>query len=144
MPNDSADEQGFAAYIPAIAGWVLPGLGHFWQGRWGRGLLLLISILGLFLIGLGLRGKLFPWESGDIVDRLGMLAQGGSGGLFLLTHFFGYAAPEPSTAMADQENKGLMVMPKEPLKPGDYKLDWHAVASDDGHRTAGTLNFTVK
>ena len=49
-----------------------------------------------------------------------------------------------STAMADQDNKGLMVMLKEPLKPGDYKLDWHAVASDDGHRTTGILNFSVK
>ena len=69
-----ANEKGFAAYIPAFAGWVVPGLGHFWQGRWGRGLLLFASILGLFLIGIGLRGKLFLWESGDIVDRLGMLA----------------------------------------------------------------------
>jgi methionine-rich copper-binding protein CopC len=49
-----------------------------------------------------------------------------------------------STAMADQANKGLMVMLKEPLKAGEYKVDWHAVASDDGHRTTGTVNFTVK
>jgi methionine-rich copper-binding protein CopC len=49
-----------------------------------------------------------------------------------------------STAMADQDNKGLMVMLKDPLKAGDYKVDWHAVASDDGHRTNGTVNFTVK
>ena len=49
-----------------------------------------------------------------------------------------------TTAMADQGNKGLMVMAKEPLKPGDYKLAWHAVASDDGHRTTGTVNFSVK
>ncbi len=49
-----------------------------------------------------------------------------------------------SASMADQANKGLMVMMKAPLKPGDYKLDWHAVASDDGHRTTGTLAFTVK
>ena len=49
-----------------------------------------------------------------------------------------------TTAMADQGNKGLMVMAKEPLKPGEYKLAWHAVASDDGHRTTGTVNFSVK
>lgn len=49
-----------------------------------------------------------------------------------------------TTAMADQGDKGLMVMAMEPLKPGDYKLAWHAVASDDGHRTTGIVNFSVK
>jgi methionine-rich copper-binding protein CopC len=49
-----------------------------------------------------------------------------------------------STSMTAEGNKGLMVMLKAPLKPGDYKLDWHVVASDDGHRTAGALPFTVK
>ena len=50
----------------------------------------------------------------------------------------------PSTAMADQDNKGLMVMMKEPLKAGAYKVEWHAVASDDGHRTSGAYAFTAK
>jgi len=49
-----------------------------------------------------------------------------------------------TTSMVDQNNKGLMVMAKEALKPGDYKLAWHAVASDDGHRTTGAVNFSVK
>ena len=49
-----------------------------------------------------------------------------------------------STAMADQKGKGLMVMMKDPLAAGDYKLTWHAVASDDGHRTTGTLAFNAK
>jgi methionine-rich copper-binding protein CopC len=49
-----------------------------------------------------------------------------------------------SASMTDQQNKGLMVMMKAPLKPGAYSLDWHAVASDDGHRTTGTLSFSVK
>jgi methionine-rich copper-binding protein CopC len=49
-----------------------------------------------------------------------------------------------SSSMVDQDNKGLMVMMKDALKPGAYKVDWHAVASDDGHRTNGTLAFNVK
>jgi methionine-rich copper-binding protein CopC len=50
----------------------------------------------------------------------------------------------PSTSMVDQDNKGLMVMMKAQLAPGAYRLDWHAVSSDDGHRTAGTVSFSVK
>lgn len=49
-----------------------------------------------------------------------------------------------STTMADQGDKGLMVMLKAPLKPGDYTIDWHAVSSDDGHKTTGSYGFTVK
>ena len=49
-----------------------------------------------------------------------------------------------STSMVDQNGKGLMVMFKEPLKAGDYKLAWHAVASDDGHKTTGSLAFASK
>jgi len=49
-----------------------------------------------------------------------------------------------TTSMVDQNNKGMMVMAKEALKPGDYKLAWHAVASDDGHKTTGTVPFSVK
>jgi methionine-rich copper-binding protein CopC len=49
-----------------------------------------------------------------------------------------------STAMVDQNGKGLMVMLKDPLAAGAYTLDWHAVASDDGHRTTGALAFSSK
>jgi len=49
-----------------------------------------------------------------------------------------------STSMVDQNGKGMMVMLKEPLKAGDYKADWHAVASDDGHKTTGSLAFNAK
>ncbi len=112
MAKENIKEQeapkGFAAYLPAFAGWVIPGGGHFWQGRWGRGLLLLVSIVGMYVIGSGLRGKLFPWDTGDIVDRLGWAAEAGSGGLFLLSQFFGYSAPEPSTAMADYGTKFML------------------------------------
>ena len=50
----------------------------------------------------------------------------------------------PADTMAYKSNKALMVMLKTPLAAGTYKVDWHAVASDDGHKTTGTYNFTVK
>lgn len=49
----------------------------------------------------------------------------------------------PSVSMTENQGKGLMVMMRKPLKPGSYSVDWHAVASDDGHRTAGTYSFKV-
>jgi len=37
----------------------------------------------------------------------------------------------------------LHAMPSKPLAPGAYKVNWHAV-TDDGHRTQGSVAFTVK
>ena len=42
------------------------------------------------------------------------------------------------------DGKLLMLMAKTPLSPGKYDVTWHAVASDDGHRTEGKYSFAVK
>jgi len=55
----------------------------------------------------------------------------------------GPIATAPAAVVAG-DPKALAVALKAPLKPGVYKVRWHAVASDDGHRTQGTYSFTVK
>jgi methionine-rich copper-binding protein CopC len=51
----------------------------------------------------------------------------------------------PSSAMADPADaKALLVATKSPLKTGAYTVAWRAVASDDGHKTAGRYSFVVK
>jgi len=43
----------------------------------------------------------------------------------------------------DPANKKQLVVPvNEPLLPGDYKVEWHAV-SDDTHRVKGSYSFSV-
>ena len=49
----------------------------------------------------------------------------------------------PLTTATGKAGKDLMVSLKAPLKPGIYTVDWHAVASDDGHRTSGTYKFKI-
>lgn len=64
IPNaDGSDAPGEAVVIdlkqPWLAGllaWAIPGLGHIYQGRTGKGLLFLICILGTFVYGLYLGG----------------------------------------------------------------------------------------
>jgi len=41
-------------YLAAFLAWLVPGLGHFYQGRTSKGILYSVSILGLFLVGLAL------------------------------------------------------------------------------------------
>ena len=49
-----------------------------------------------------------------------------------------------AAAAFDAKNVAMTVAPKAPLEPGVYKVSWHAVASDDLHKTEGTFSFTVK
>jgi hypothetical protein len=47
----------------AFLAWLLPGLGHFYQGRTGKGWLYAICILGLYLVGYVLgEGKVVYWR----------------------------------------------------------------------------------
>lgn len=43
-----------------------------------------------------------------------------------------------------KDKKTITGSPTGKLMPGVYKVNWHAAASDDGHRTSGTLSFKVK
>ncbi len=97
-----------AAYVPVVAGWILPGGGHFWQRKWGRGALLLLSVVVMFLLGLAMHGKIYRANPADIVDTLAWLANLGAGGLYLAAKFFGYDVPEPPSAVADYGTKFLL------------------------------------
>ena len=46
-------------------------------------------------------------------------------------------------AMLMDGDKTLMVSVPGALVPGTYKVEWHAL-SQDGHKTKGQYNFTVK
>ncbi|HMD58312.1 MAG TPA: copper homeostasis periplasmic binding protein CopC [Steroidobacteraceae bacterium] len=49
------------------------------------------------------------------------------------------------TAPVDTANpQALAVLLKVKLPPGQYRVAWHAVASDDGHRTQGSYTFKVR
>lgn len=48
------------AWLAGVLGWLVPGLGHFLQGRWWRGLILGGAVWAMFIAGLWLGGHLFP------------------------------------------------------------------------------------
>ncbi len=41
-------------YLAALLAWMIPGLGHFYQGRIGKGVLYATCILSLFVVGLAM------------------------------------------------------------------------------------------
>src|ERR1017187_132580 len=72
------------AVVAPIVGWLIPGGGHILLKRYGRGILLMISVVEMFVIGLGMQGRIYQPNGGDILDILGFVGDVGAGALYFL------------------------------------------------------------
>jgi hypothetical protein len=99
--------QGFV-YLPLIAGWLVPGAGHFLQRKWIRGVLLSVSIIALFALGLAMQGKIYT-SAQDILDMLGMAGDVGSGLLYFVSRAAGWGGQPVQTTVADYGTKFIVV-----------------------------------
>ena len=97
---------------PVLIGWIVPGGGHFFLKRPGRGALLLVSITLTFLIGLMTRGMMFTPQSSDLLNTVinygGFIGDLSSGALYLITMMFGYNQPDMAGAVHDYGTKFLV------------------------------------
>jgi hypothetical protein len=97
---------------PVLIGWIVPGGGHFFLKRPGRGALLLISITLMFLLGLLTRGMMFTPQSGDLltifINYGGFVGDLASGALYLVAMMFGYSQPDMAGAVHDYGTKFLV------------------------------------
>ena len=97
---------------PVALGWLVPGGGHLLLKRRGRGALLAVSIVAMFVLGLLMRGAMFKPQSGDILTILinwgGFLGDISSGILYLVTTWLGYTQPDMPGAVHDYGTKFLV------------------------------------
>ena len=75
----------------SVGAWLVPGLGHFLQGRRWRGLILFGSIVAMFLLGLVMKGEFFATQSDSYLQTLGYFGELCVGGAMPVTKFFGYS-----------------------------------------------------
>jgi hypothetical protein len=94
-----ASPQGFV-YLPLIAGWLVPGAGHFLLRKPIRGALLAVSIISMFALGLAMQGRLYT-SAQDILSLLGMAGDLGSGLLYFVSRALGLGAQPVQTTVAD-------------------------------------------
>jgi hypothetical protein len=107
-PNaKTATASGFQ-YGPLLAGWLLPGAGHFIQRKWIRGSLLLLSIGGMFVLGLAMQGKLYT-SAQNILDMLGLAGDLGSGLFYLAARQLQLGAETVQVTTADYGTRFLVV-----------------------------------
>ena len=103
-----APKAGMMRVVAPIAGWLIPGLGHFIQRRWVRGLLILLSVGIMFLCGLGMQGKVYALNTGDLLDMLGFIGDFGNGLLYAAARSMDWGQGVVFRATADYGTKYLV------------------------------------
>jgi hypothetical protein len=103
------EENAMFPYMVLIAGWLVPGAGHLLVGKWVRALLLFASVLGMFVIGIAVAGKVYTPNTGDILDILGFVGQLGMGLLYVIARMFSLGATSAVNTLADYGTKYLVV-----------------------------------
>jgi hypothetical protein len=71
----------------AVLAWLVPGAGHLYLRRWGRGALFLVVVLLSLAVGLGLEGKLWELVRGQPLSYLGTFACAALGAPYLALRF---------------------------------------------------------
>jgi hypothetical protein len=59
----------------AIGAWLVPGAGHFLQGRTQKAVIFFVTLVGMFMIGLASGGRLFPLQPTDPLVFLEAVAE---------------------------------------------------------------------
>ena len=89
------------AIVAPIVGWLILGGGHIMQKRYVRGLLVMVSVVAMFLLGLGMNGRVYGPNGGDILEILGFVGDLGSGVLYFLAMMMGWGQAAAAHATAD-------------------------------------------
>jgi len=105
--QQAGSQSGFV-YLPLIAGWLVPGAGHFLLRKWYRGLLLAASIIGMFALGIAMQGKLYA-NFHDILDLLGLAGDLGNGLLYILSRAAGLGADTVQVTVGDWGTRFIVV-----------------------------------
>jgi len=104
-----AENISLMAVLAPAVGWLVPGAGHMIQKRWIRGALLFVSIVTLFVLGLGMQGRIYKANGGDILDILGFIGDVGAGGLYLISLAMDWGQGAIAFATADYGTKFMIV-----------------------------------
>lgn len=99
--------------LPVAVAWIVPGAGHLLLKKSGRGVLIFLSVVLMFLFGLFMRGSMFTAEKGadyltTLINYGGFVCNLASGGLYLLANMFNYTQPDAAGAVHDYGTKFLV------------------------------------
>jgi hypothetical protein len=89
------------ALVAAVAGWLVPGLGHALLRKWGKAVVYFCAVGVLAVVGLLMRGNVFSSNAADAFDMLGFLADIGNGIFYFLAGNINPAGANTAIAAGD-------------------------------------------
>ena len=95
------------AWTVAVAGWLVPGLGHALQRMWGRAFVVFVAVGLLVLAGASMRGNVFTSNGNDAFDTLGYIADLGTGSFYFLARAMERTGADVSHAGGDYGTRFL-------------------------------------
>ncbi|HEY7186552.1 MAG TPA: DUF6677 family protein [Vicinamibacterales bacterium] len=84
--------QSVNPLLICAAAWAVPGLGHLWLGRRQKGIVFLIAVTLMFIFGLWLEGRLFPFQVSEPLVALAFIADLGIGLPYFIAKSIGAGA----------------------------------------------------
>ncbi len=104
---ESAPAREGKAWGIAIAGWLLPGLGHALQRMWGRSAVVFLAVGLLVVAGTSMRGNVFTSNGSDAFDTLGYVADLGTGSFYFAARALEHDGSDVSHADGDYGTRFL-------------------------------------
>lgn len=92
-----------------LAAWAVPGAGHLWMGRRQKALVFMLALPAMFLIGLLLHGRIFPFEFSEPLVGLAAVADLGLGVPWLFARLLEAGAGTVTAATYEYGNCFLIV-----------------------------------
>lgn len=108
IANAAEPQANIMQFVAPLAGWLIPGAGHLIQKRWVRGLLIFVSVTLMFFCGLGMKGKVYGFNLGDLLDMLGFVGDFGNGLLYFIARMMDWGESAIFRATADYGTKFLV------------------------------------
>ena len=101
--------QAGGLVLLCLASLAIPGVGHLWLGRRSKGLIFLVALPLMFVIGLAIHGRLFPFTFSEPLVGLAAFADLGIGLIYLAASAAGYGAGDVLAVTYEYGNAFLIV-----------------------------------
>jgi hypothetical protein len=106
-PAKSTIRRELRCWGLALAGWLIPGLGHALQKMWGRAFIIFAAVGTLVYTGASMQGNVFTSNGGDAFDTLGYIADMGTGSFYFLALMLERTGADVSHSQGDYGTRFL-------------------------------------
>lgn len=104
----AAAEPGQLAVV-CLAAWAVPGAAHLWLGRRQKAAVFFVALSLMFVLGLTLHGRIFPFELSEPLVALAAVADVGLGVPWLFARMLGAGAGQVTAVTYEYGNTFLIV-----------------------------------